>query len=48
MRQFDGIGQVAQWRDADRLLLTDPDLPAALAARSVEVIRYTDLGRVAQ
>ena len=43
MRQFDGIGQVAQWRDADRLLLTDPDLPAALATRSVELIRYTDL-----
>ena len=43
MRQFDGIGQVAKWRDADRRLLTDPDLPAALAARGVEVIRYTDL-----
>lgn len=43
MRRFDGIGQVAQWRDADRRLLTDPDLPAALAARGVEVIRYTDL-----
>ncbi len=43
MRRFDGIGQVAQWRDADRRLLTDPDLPAALAARNVEVIRYTDL-----
>lgn len=43
MRRFDGIGQVALWRDADRRLLTDADLPAALAARNVEVIRYTDL-----
>jgi len=47
MRRFDGTGQVAGWRDADRRLLTDPDLPAALAARNVEVIRYTDL-RLAQ
>ena len=43
MRRFDGVGQVAQWRDADRRLLTDPALPAALAARNVQVIRYTDL-----
>ena len=43
MRRFDGVGQVAQWRDADRRLLTEPGLPDALAARCVEVIRYTDL-----
>ena len=43
MRRFDGTGQVARWRDADRRLLTDPDLPAAFAALNVEVIRYTDL-----
>jgi len=43
MRRFDGTGQVARWRDADRRLLTNPDLPVALAARGVEVIRYTDL-----
>ena len=47
MRRFDGIGQVAKWRDADRRLLTDPGLPAALAVLDVQVIRYTDL-RVAQ
>lgn len=43
MRRFDGTGQVALWRDADRRLLTDPALPAALAARNVQVIRYTDI-----
>jgi len=43
MRRFDGVGQVARWRDADRRLLTDPSLPEALAARGVQVVRYTDL-----
>lgn len=43
MRRFDGTGQVARWRDADRRLLTDPSLPEALAARGVQVVRYTDL-----
>ena len=43
MRRFDGTGQVARWRDADRRLLTDPSLPEALAVRGVQVIRYTDL-----
>lgn len=43
MRRFDGTGKVARWRDADRRLLTDPALPEALAARNVQVIRYTDL-----
>lgn len=43
MRRFDGTGEVARWRDADRRLLTDPTLPAALAARDVQVVRYIDL-----
>lgn len=43
MRRFDGAGQVARWRDADRRLLTDPSLPGALAVRGVQVIRYTEL-----
>ncbi len=43
MRRFDGTGEVARWPDADRRLLTDPTLPDALAARNVQVIRYTDL-----
>ena len=43
MRRFDGVGRIARERDADRRLLTDPDLPAALAALGVQIIRYTDL-----
>ena len=43
MRRFDGTGQVAQSRDADRRLLTDPNLPAAFRALGVQAIRYTDL-----